>query len=244
MPSLKIGIIENDLLIAESIAITLLQIGYRSTQPVRNYADALNMIKIEAPDLLLVDIVLDGKLDGIDLAGTVNRDYNIPFIFLTANSDSGTVNRAKEVKPYAYLVKPFNENDLYSSIEIAFSNYNKQNNTKVKTTGSGVQLKNFIFIKEGEVFRKIEINDILYLESDNVYLNIYTPAKHFVTRNKLDNFIAEFSKGNFFRTHRSYAINLNHLETINALSVKVGGKEIPLNKNYKQELLNAVKLLK
>jgi len=78
---LKIGIIENNLLIAESIIVTLQQMGYQTTPAASNYTDAIKMIETETPDLLLVDIMLDGDKDGIDLAATVNKDYGLPFIF-------------------------------------------------------------------------------------------------------------------------------------------------------------------
>jgi DNA-binding LytR/AlgR family response regulator len=244
MKPLTIGVVENDLLIAESIIVTLQQIGYHTTQPARNYDEALEMIDAEAPDLLLIDIMLDGKLDGIHLAETLNRDYGLPFLFLTANSDAATVNRAKDVKPYAYLVKPFTGNDLYSSIEIAFSNYNLQNGEVAIPAGSTSALQDVVFIKEGDLYHKVIIPDILYLESDNVYLNVYTWKKQFVIRSKLDDFIAAYPKAALVRVHRSYAISLNHLEVINNLNVRVAGKEIPLHRSYRQELLKMIDALK
>jgi DNA-binding LytR/AlgR family response regulator len=242
--TLTIGIVENDLLIAESIIITLQQIGYQTTQAARTYDEAIHMIESEQPDLLLIDIKLEGDRDGIDLAATINKDYAIPFLFLTANSDSATVNRAKEVKPYAYLIKPFNGKDLFSSIEIAFSNFNRQNNAAEEPTHSHEALKDFVFIKEGDLYHKVEVCDIIYIESDNVYLNIYTEKRRFVIRAKLDEFVTDFAKACFLRVHRSFAINLKHLETINNLSVKVAGKEIPLHKGYRQELLSMINTLK
>ncbi|HXH19309.1 MAG TPA: response regulator, partial [Chitinophagales bacterium] len=125
MKHLNIGIVEDDLLIAESLVMALKQIGYHPILPVRSYHDALKMIEAESPELLILDITLEGKQDGIELGTKVNKDYGIPFIFLTAYSDVATIERAKKANPYAYLVKPFNENDLFSSIEIAFNNYNR-----------------------------------------------------------------------------------------------------------------------
>ena len=244
MDHLKIGIIEDDLLIAESITLTVQQIGYIATQPVRNCADAIKMIKADSPDLLLIDIVLDGDLDGIDLAAIVNKEYGIPFIFLTANSDRGTVERAKEVKPHAFLVKPFNEQDLFSSIEIAFSNYNDARKAEKENDNAVSYLKDVIFIKESQLFHKVEINEILYIESDNVYLNIHTAKRQYVVRTKLDSFINGFTKGVFFRVHRSYAVNLKHLDTINSITVKVAGKDIPTHKIYRDELLLAINSIK
>ncbi len=242
MNPLKIGILEDDLLIAESIMEALRHAGYNPINPVRNYDDAIKMIEAESPDLLVLDITIDGRLDGIDLAMAVNKEYGIPFIFLTAYSDQATVNRAKEANPYAYLVKPFTERDLYSSIEIAFNNFNNVNITRAKKHIAALQ--NVIFIKEKDLFHKVDKDDIYYLESDNVYLNIYTSTRHFVVRAKLDEFIENFLLGNFVRVHRSYAVNLKHLETINSLTVKVAGKEVPLNKNYRDELLRMVRSAK
>ena len=88
------------------------------------------------------------------------------------------------------------------------------------------------------------MDDIIYLESENVYLNIYTAKRHFGARTKLDDFISNFSHGDFFRVHRSFAVNVKHLETINSLTVIAGGREIPLHKVYKQDLLNRVNSIK
>ncbi len=244
MPNLKIGIVEDDLLIAESIVITLQQIGYTPTVPVRSFADAIRMIETDSPDLLLLDIVLEGSKDGIALAAVVNKDYDIPFIFLTANSDRATIERAKEVKPHAYLVKPFNENDLYSSIEIAMSNFHASKRTDQDTEQDIAYLKDVIFIKEGHLFHKVEIKDILYIESDNVYLNLYTARKNYLVRSKLEDFISGIGKSDFVRVHRSFAINLKHLETIHELNVRVGGKEVPMQKVYRQELINLIKTIR
>lgn len=240
MIPLKIGIVEDDLLIAESIFVALQQIGYEPIRPSRTYEDAVKMLQSELPDLVLVDIQLLGKRDGIDLADTINREFGIPFIFLTANSDPNTVGRAKKVKPGAYLVKPFSQSHLFTAIEIAFSNFNEE-----KGSPDAVKkFTDFIFIKEGDIFYKINLEDILYVESENVYLNIYTALKAYVVRNKLDCFINEYGHHNFVRIHRSYAINVTHLDSVSHISVRVGGKEVPLNHNYKQDLLNRIKSLK
>ncbi|MEX0811046.1 MAG: response regulator [Chitinophagales bacterium] len=239
---LKIGIVEDDLIIAESIYSTLKQIGYEALRPVRNFDDAIALIKKEAPDLLILDITIEGRKDGIDLAAEINNSFKTPFIFLTAYSDENTLNRSKKVNPAAYLVKPFSEKDLYSSIEIAINNYRSQGNFP-RQNNSPKQRK-FALIKDGHLFHKINFNDILYIESDNVYLSIYTPQKKFVIREKLGNFIQENPNSDFVKVHRSYAINTQHLETVNELYVVVAGKEIPVQKNYRKELLEMVRLFK
>ena len=242
MTPLKIGIVEDDFIIAESIFVALQQLGYAPIRPVPGYDAALKMIEAESPDFLIIDIIISGTPDGIDLAGMVNKEFRIPFIFLTGNSDEATINRAKPVKPRAYLVKPFTESDLFSAIEIAFANHNAE--VKLPQQAAVKTLENFIFIKERDVFVKIELNDILFVESDNVYLNINTPAKVYVVRNKLENFLNCYAHHNFMRVHRSYVINVNHLQSLNNISVVVGGHEIPINKTYKRELMAMVNSLK
>lgn len=241
MTPIKIAIVEDDLLIAESIVLVLEKIGYRTTAPCRTYAAALKSIEADQPDLILIDIVIAGKQDGIDLAETINKRFKLPFIFLTANSDSFTVNRAKVVKPMAYLVKPFSERDLFSSIEIAISNFTEGQKEKSERLPEETNLRNFIFIKEGSLFQKLELNEITHIESDNVYLTVFTLTKTYLIREKMDDFIQQVDEKCFLRIHRSYAININFLESINITSVTVAGHSLPTNKNYRQKIIESIK---
>ncbi len=235
MSSLKIGIVEDDMLIAESIVIALENIGYIPSEPASNFADAQKMIKSELPDLLLLDVMLGEGKDGIEVAEWVNKEIGIPFIFLTGNSDKATIERAKKVNPAAYLVKPFDEEGLYSSIEIAFNSFNLGKESKTQTPKPTV--RNFVFVKKGEIFFKVESKEILFLVTDNVYITITTSDKQYLVRSKLQDFIDGFPHDTFIQTHRSYAININHLQAIDTDNLIVGGIEIPIQKAYRQELL-------
>lgn len=243
MATLKIGIIEDELIVARSISMLLKKMGYSPVKPVRNYEDALNMIRAEAPDLLLIDIVIDGEKDGIELAKTVNKEFGIPFVFLTANSDTATIQRAKEVRPYAYLVKPFYEKDLHTSIEIAFNNFqefSKNSEVKAETRRNS----EFIFVKAGDTFHRLALNDILYIQSDHVYLHIYTEDRNFLIRTKLEDFMGNYSNLGLIRVHRSYAINPKFLKSIGQVTLQVGSKTVPINRNYRQTLMSMLDLLK
>src|SRR5215831_19490115 len=125
MSILKIGIVEDELVIARTIITTLDELGYTHCGPAINYTEAIEMLEQNKPDLLLLDIQLSGKKDGIDVAEKLNALHRIPFIFLTANSDGETIDRAKKVKPHAYIVKPFTKEELFAAIEIAFSNFSE-----------------------------------------------------------------------------------------------------------------------
>jgi two-component system response regulator LytT len=125
MDKVKIGIVEDDEILSRNIHIILNELGYETTVPATNYEEALIMIETEKPDLVILDIQLDGEKDGIDVAEAININFKIPFIFLTSSSDKNTIERAKKVFPPTYLVKPFNRSDLYSSIEICLDNFSK-----------------------------------------------------------------------------------------------------------------------
>ncbi len=96
MSALKIGVVEDELVIARTILGTLEELGYSYCGPAISYTEAIEMLESNKPDLLLLDIQLSGKKDGIDVAEKVNELYPMPFIFLTANSDAETIDRAKK----------------------------------------------------------------------------------------------------------------------------------------------------
>ncbi len=239
---IKIGIVEDEMIIAEGISNALQQLGYAVTEPACTYSEALVMVAEEKPDLILIDITLGGSKDGIDLAYVIKQQFNIPFIFLSANSDAATVARAKETEPPAYLVKPFNKEELYTSIEICLHNFSKQQDSLQLQIDGNYVVQDAVFIKEGNYFHKILFKDILYLESEHVYVNVHTASRKILVRAALQHYISNFSDKIFFRVHRSYAINLQHIDTINTEYVIVGGNKIPLSKHSKAELLEKLNI--
>jgi len=242
MAAIKVGIVEDEMVIAQGISDALEQLGYVPTEPAMSYTEALHMIATERPDILLVDIQLSGNKDGIDLAWKIREDYNLPFIFLTANSDPATVERAKKVNPPAYLVKPFNKDELYTSIEICLYNFALAEKSTNTATKDNYIIHESIFIKQGQSFQKVAIGDILYLESDNVYIRVYTRAGKLLVRNSLQNYLELIASPRFFRVHRSYAVNLDHIDAINADSLTITQIEIPIGKTFRDELLKAIRV--
>lgn len=233
---IKIGIVEDELLIAEKIKHLLLEIGYSVCEPVSTYEDALEMIQSEKPDLLLLDINLNDPKDGIDIARKVNERYQLPFIFLTANSDSGTIERAKAVKPYAYLVKPYTKDELFAAVEIAFNNYRTAKNTLEKTTTIS-QNRPFTFVREQHRFIKIVFDSIVYIESMENYVVVHTKDdKKSTIRSTLNEFLQQLPTDKFYRTHRSYAVHADLIEHIEPTEIVVFGHKVPLSNTYRAEL--------
>jgi len=235
MSKVKIIVVEDEIIIADNICEILQGLGYDVLEPAISYTEALEAIEKNKPDLAILDIQLSGKKDGIDLAWKIKEDYDIPFIFLTSNADKLTVDRAKKVAPPAYLIKPFNKDELYTSVEIALFNYTKNDREE-----ENLIIKDSIFIKQKMLFVKVKFEDILFLKSDHVYIEIYTLQKEkFLIRGSLNDYINRLNN-NFTRVHRSYIINLFHLFEINQSMIKIGTKELPIGKNYRKELLSKV----
>ncbi len=244
MSKIKIGIVEDEAIIADSLCSILEKLGYQVCEPAANFKEGLEMIEKEKPDILLLDINLNGKKDGIDLAWKVKEDYDIPFIFLTANADAATVERAKQTDPPAYLIKPFNRDDLYSSIEICLFNFSKKKQTAAATVlqDGNYFIKDALFIKDGYYFHKVYFKDIVYLESDNNYVTVFTSTKNYLVRSSLHLYLEHFDKDKFFRIHRSFVVALEHIDAINTDNIIVNGKELPIGKNYRDELLSKLRL--
>lgn len=119
MTKARILVVEDDRIIAEDIALTLKDSGYEVVAIEGTAAGALTSAGHDKPDLVLMDIIIKGKMDGIEAAGVLRARYQIPVVYLTSHADEGTINRAKETAPFGYLIKPFGRRELEATIEIA-----------------------------------------------------------------------------------------------------------------------------
>lgn len=235
MSKLKIGIVEDELIIARSITNVLAELHYEFTEAATNFTEAIEMIGTEKPDLLLIDIILSGRKDGIDLAAHVNEHYHLPIIFLTANSDVATIERAKQVKPHAYLVKPFHKDELFAAIEIAFNNFSTRQN-QVQPSATTI-INNAMFIRDGHAFCKVLFTDIVFIESEENYVKLHTTTnKKIFVRSTFNDFLHQLPAGLFFKTSRSHAVQVSLIDKIEPAEVCIGSKKIPLSKSHREEL--------
>ena len=230
MLKVKIGVVEDEMIIAATIVNTLKKLNYAVANPASSYAAALEMIEKEQPHLLLLDINLGGQKDGIDVAEYARAHYHLPIIFLTANSDIATVQRAKTVKPNAYLLKPFTKDDLFASIEIAISNYYESNDKASK--------KDNIIIKSGYDYVNIKISDIVFIESNDNYVSIQLiSGKPLVARSTLSEILQKLPENTFTRINRSVIINHSFIYKIETDQVVVDDKKFAITAKSKQELV-------
>jgi PAS domain S-box-containing protein/putative nucleotidyltransferase with HDIG domain len=115
----RIMVVEDNRIIAASIKSTLESLDYRVPAVVSSGVDAVKKAEKDHFDLILMDIVLEGEIDGIEAASQIRSRFNIPVVFLTAYSDKKMLERAKITEPFGYIIKPFEEKELHSTIEIA-----------------------------------------------------------------------------------------------------------------------------
>lgn len=241
MSEIKVLVVEDEIIIAENICLILEDLGYEVLEPAINFSEAIETIEREQPDLALLDIQLVGKRDGVDLAVEINNKYHFPFIFLTSNSDAKTLERVKNVNPHAFLVKPFKKEDIYTSIELALHNYSNSKK-ELKVIDEELLIKDAIFIKENHLFYKIKLTDIRYFKSDRIYVELFTSdgKKHFFRGSLSD--LSERLPKNFYRSHRSFVINVDHIDAINSSYVLMRDEQIPIGKNYRDHLLSRIRV--
>lgn len=237
MSKIKVLIVEDEVIIADNIRDALESLGYNVLEPAINFTEAIETIENEKPDIAILDVQLSGKKTGIDLAQVIAEQYNFPFIFLTSNSDELTLNEAKQVSPSAYLVKPFSKRELYTSIEVAIFNHSQKQKT---FTNNQIEEDDSLFLKVKGVYQKIKFNDILYLQSDHVYIEIFLAnSKTILARATLNEMLDKLSK-DFVRVHRSFIINSKFLTQISSNTLKVNDTEIPIGKKFRLVVLEKV----
>lgn len=130
MNRIRVLIVEDEPLIAEHIATYLDNNDFEVSAISYDWEDATGQLKDNTPDVVLLDINLEEDRDGIALAKLINEKYHLPFLFVTAHADKSTLQKAKDVNPGGYIVKPYNEKTIAASIEIALSNYYASANKK------------------------------------------------------------------------------------------------------------------
>jgi len=118
MANPKVLIVEDDKLIAHIEQWRLSKLGYDVCGSAGTGIESLNCVAKMRPDIILMDISLEGEMDGIETARQIKKDFNIPVIFVSAHVDGATIERARAIHPEGFIQKPFNDDDLRVAIEL------------------------------------------------------------------------------------------------------------------------------
>jgi DNA-binding LytR/AlgR family response regulator len=168
------------------------------------------------PDIVLLDVQLRGPLDGVQTALRLHDLGPIPIIFVTANTDEATFNRAKAARPFAFISKPFRSLDIQRAVELTLSLMAER--TPPPTPA-----------------------DILYLEADRNYCHLFTATAQYTLATPLKVVEATLPAGQFLRVHRSYMVNLLHVDEVAENRLTVGGKTVALGHIFRDELLRRIR---
>jgi two-component system response regulator LytT len=239
MSELRIFILEDDPLIAESIRMNLSELGYIALEPASTKQEALDQLRSVTADFAILDINIEGKQEGIEIGEYIHKNLDIPFIYLTGNSDKDSIDKASKTHPQSYLIKPFAPNDLYSAIQIAISNFKTANKNQEIPQEINV-LPESIFIKIGNKYVKVQLRDVHYIKSDDKYLEIITASGTYIVRATMESMLNSLKSHNFIRVHRSYSINMRHLKEVNGEYITVVETKIPVGRVYRDDLLKII----
>ena len=178
---LKVLIIEDEPLIAENIAVYLNNADFEVSGIAYDDEEAKKQLSTNMPDAVLLDINLDSEQNGIDIADHINKYYQLPFIFLTSYADRETLEMAKKVNPWGYIVKPFNEKTLLAAIEIAISNFTQRHNhafPQLTIEKINRHLVNHITEREFEVLQLIYAGKTNQQIAETLFITLNTIKRH------------------------------------------------------------------
>lgn len=217
MRAIKILVIDDEVLIAELIKSYLSSFGFSEIFLAHTRNTAIQAIDHVQPDLVLLDLHLQQPKDGLDIAKILDEKGDLPYIFITANADMLIIQEAIHTRASSYITKPVKKADLFASIQIAL-----KANSKPDTS--------FLLIKEHNANVKISYDEILYIESNSNYINIFTKTQKIMTRQSLDWAEQELPENQFMRIHRSYIVNIRAVQRTHSKSVFIGDNEIPISR--------------
>ena len=173
---IKILIVEDETIVALDTKSTLKKLGYEVTDIVTNYEDTMKSILDNKPDIILMDIFLKNSINGIEISKKINEKDSIPIIFVSAYCDDETVANAVETEPAGYLVKPFNRNDLKTTINLVA--YKLQKNLKEKIIINRQKLSsNYYYSFEEHLKIYYETQEISITKNERLFLEVLIKAK-------------------------------------------------------------------
>jgi DNA-binding LytR/AlgR family response regulator len=239
---IKVLVVEDEMIIGAKVSMYLTNLGYEVTGIIPRGEEVILHVRENTPDIILMDINLKGKLDGVETAILLQKQVDIPIIYLTANTDEATFARAKPTRPYAFISKPFKQLDLKHALELASERILTEKSEPQNQPEKFV-LNDRIFVRHNDVMVKIIIEDILYLEADRNYCQVFTKNNTYLLVNTLKNMEDKLPAEQFQRIHRSFIVNLKHVDEVAQNHITVENKILPLSKELRKDLLDRLRLV-
>lgn len=239
MESQHILIIEDNLSFALELEIYLANWGSKELKTIDNSADALAYINDTPPDLILMDINIKGKLNGVEIAQKI-KHLEIPIIFITGQKEEHFYEDAKNTNAVSYLIKPFDEMTLRGAIELSLLNNQIPKIIKKESRKSDI-----FFIRKGKTLQKISIKDIKWVKSDSNYCDLIWGEHKSTIKMPIKKLMEQLPEDEFIRIHRQYIIRIGKIENVMLTKgiVRVEDRYFPIGRTYKKELLKRMKII-
>lgn len=229
MRSIKVLIVEDELLIAETIKLYLNERGHTVEGIAISYQEAIQLLKETNPDVILLDVRLYGEKSGIDVANHLRElGKNIPYIIVSSQYHSKIIEEAMYAGASGYITKPISKETLWSTIELA-----------VLRVENKVAEEAYIDFKDGYDIRRIKLDDIIYIKSDHVYVEMICTTGKYTGRYTLNELLTKINQPHFIRCHRSYIVNTKKIEKYSASKIWTNDEVIPVSEKYREAVANA-----
>lgn len=250
MSKINVLVVEDESIVSKDIQHSLKKLGYNVVGAASNGAKALELVASEKPDIVLMDIMLKGDTNGIETAEEVRKSFKIPVIFLTAYADESTLSKAKITEPYGYIIKPFKEIDLHTSIEMALYKHGREKEvvkerdllySLVENKGAN----DFIFVKANSRLVKLRTEEIYFIEALKDYVVINTKGTRYTIHSTMKDIEKKLPSDYFIRVHRSFIVRIDKIASIELpnLILEDSKKMIPIGGSYKEDLVKKINLI-
>jgi DNA-binding LytR/AlgR family response regulator len=237
---MRILIVEDDMIIAANISLQLSKLGYEVTGIETKAEEAIHHALETKPDLILMDIQLKGKSNGIEAAHAIHKVQDIPIIYLTANEDDATFQKAKDTNPFAFISKPFNKQNLERTIALVEQRIKESPIEDTEENSFHESQEDRIFIRNQNKLIKVMLDDIIWVEAERNYCKIMTAQQTYLIVSPLNKLCEKIDPKRFVRIHRSFMVNFSKLEAVTETHVELKGKILPIGKQYKEDLFRMV----
>lgn len=250
MSKISILVVEDEAIVAKDIQNSLKKLGYNVPSVENTGENAVESAGKYKPDLVLMDIMLKGQISGIDAAEQIKRRYEIPVIYLTAYADESTLSKAKVTEPYGYIIKPFKEIDLHTSIEMALYKHGKEQEVKrerdlYSAIVTDKTVDDCIFVKSNSRLVKVKTTDIYFVEALKDYVIIHSKTGKYTVHSTMKDIADNLKSIDFLRVHRSYIVRVDKISAIeqNNLIMEDDKKIIPIGGSYRDDLVSRLKFV-
>jgi DNA-binding LytR/AlgR family response regulator len=239
--NVRILIVEDEPIVALDLSMGLEQAGFEVAGMASDAREAEELFAAQEVDIVLMDIQLKGEKDGIDTVRDLMRIRKTPVIYLTAFTDAATVERVKETYPAAFLVKPYHISNVLIAVELALDSFSRQGAGRPVTSGLEKEqvllVKDQLFVKLNNRFVKVGLSAIQFVCAESNYVHVVTAEGKYPLRTGLTQFMEKVAGSRLVRIHRSYAINIDAIQSFTESEVRVGKEVLPIGRSYKEDFV-------